>query len=604
MSSAPHSSCLLSADLSLTVTAYQDVSDAPHPLTVYWLLFCSVFTHQDVSAASYLSCLLSADPSCSVSDYQVVSATSCSSCLLFADFSFALSLLISMWVLPLNHFIHCLLTSHSWQSVSDTFCSSYVCLSLSGSVYACQCVSAALYFSCLLSADFFLILSLLTSMWVLHLVHPICWLTSLCLPGCECCPLFIPFAASWLLAGFVSACQCVSAALCLSYFLLNNISLALSLPASVWVPLILSISAGLTLALLTSMWVLHIAVHPILCCWPLSLLASVWVLLLIHTICYLSLTLTLLVSVWVLALVYPIYCLFISLMLSMHSRLWVLPLIHPAGCWTLSHSVSAWQDVSATPCLSCFLMTSLTLSLLARMWVLPIHLVFCLLTSLWLCLCLLACECYLSFILFAVCCLLISVSTYQRVSATPHPSCLLFCWLFSCTVSAHQLVCFALVDSICCLLKSLLFCLCSSGCECCPLLVPFTVYWPLSLCLSLPGCQLPPFIHSICCLLTSLSLVTACQLVSAGPHSSHSLFTELCLLPCQLVSASSCLSSLLYADLSLALSLLISLWVLHLTCLICHLIIILSLCCCLSDCECCTLFIPFAAWWPHFISAF
>lgn len=168
------------------------------------------------------------------------------------------------------------------------------------------------------------------------------------------------------------------------------------------------------------------------------------------------------------------------------------------ACWPLLCSVSVCQDVGITQCLFiCYLLTNCFCLPLTRMWVLPFICLCYLLNFIFLCFCMIACEFFLLFVLFAV------------------------CWsLFACQD----------VSAVLCLSYLL-----------------FAVYWPPLLCLCLPPyrccslfCSLPAdhfiallaslwvlaFIHLVCLLI----FVFAYQYVSATPLLSADLYITLFLL--------------------------------------------------------------------------
>ena len=139
----------------------------------------------------------------------------------------------------------------------------------------------------------------------------------LCSPGsgCECCPLFVLFAACWLLFFSISVYQIVSAASCLSFLLLVNPSFSQFL--------------------LTRRWMLSLAC-PVCCLLTFSF------------------SLSLIISVWVLSLACPVCYLLTSLFLYLYSlacECCPLLVLFPV-CWPLFFSISAHQVVSAAPCLS------------------------------------------------------------------------------------------------------------------------------------------------------------------------------------------------------------------------------------------------------------
>lgn len=127
---------------------------------------------------------------------------------------------------------------YMWFIVSATPCLSYLLLADDCSVTPCQNVSADLI--CL-------VCSLLTSL-----------LLGLCLPGCECFPLFILFVVCWLLYCSVSVYQEVGATFCLSCSLPADLSHCLCSPAcECWA---LSHLLSADLSLLTSLWVLPLII--------------------------------------------------------------------------------------------------------------------------------------------------------------------------------------------------------------------------------------------------------------------------------------------------------------------------------------------------------
>lgn len=219
-----------------------------------------------------------------------------------------LSLLASVWVLVLIHPVHCLLTN---------------------TVSIFQGVSAPLVCS---------VYCLLTFLW-------------LCLPGCECCPLFVLFAVCWpssvsayqvvsaphlscLLPADFSSCLCFPACKCCTLFCLlsADLSLSLALFTSMWEPACIysvgwSLTSLLHYPLLFRMWVWPL--HLSCICWLFTLFLlenSLWVLhVVLSLLADLSLTLPLLSRMWVLHSFWMLSD--FSITLSLLFRLWVLLLI-------------------------------------------------------------------------------------------------------------------------------------------------------------------------------------------------------------------------------------------------------------------------------------
>ena len=395
-------------------------------------------------------------PSCECCLYSVCCLlTSCSLCspgceychllvlFLSTNLSLNLSLLASLWVLPSSILFTIFLTS----------CSCSVCDH--------QFVSAAPHSSNMLPVDL-----------------------SPCLPGGECCPSFISFAFWSLFYCFCSsACECCSFISCVCC-LVTSLVFCLCLSGGEYC---------LSFILLAVCWSFT---H------TLSLPASLWVLSLIHSVCCLSTSLSsclslpacecwpwfiLFVACWPLVLFpspgcecCPLFILFAACW-TFYCCLWssvcecYLLFITFAVCWPPFHSVSghqyvsaalysshllpltsAHQDVSATHYWSCLLLANLSLAL-------------SLLTSLWV---------LLSSILFATCwSLSLALSVLISLWVLPIHPVILFaaCWPLSCSILAHQevhLIHPAILFAAC---WPLFCCLCSSGCECCPSLVPFSV---------------------------------------------------------------------------------------------------------------------------------
>ena len=185
---------------------------------------------------------------------------------------------------------------------------------------------------------------------MLLLVHPFhCLLTYLllchCLSECEWCPFFT-FTVCWLLSFSVTAHQYVSATPCSTHFPPAELFHSVSAYQDVDAPshLFCLLPADFFHSVFACQGV------SVAFCSSCSLLAD------------------------------------ISLALSLLTSLWVLSFGYPCCYWTLTHSVSAHQDISVsiTFHLSSFLSVdfTFTLSLLTRVWVLPVLPVWCLLTSL------------------------------------------------------------------------------------------------------------------------------------------------------------------------------------------------------------------------------
>lgn len=154
---------------------------------------------------------LSSDLSLNVSAHQDVSATSSFSCLLSPDLTCSLSLLDSLWVLSLLNdqwvlLLICLLLACECCPLLISFTTCWLC-----SVCTCQRVSYHLFVP-------------LIAFWPLF-----------CLLGCKCHPLFVLFAAyqplllarmwvsyfdccQWSLSHTVSACQDVGTTSCSSHW--------------------------------------------------------------------------------------------------------------------------------------------------------------------------------------------------------------------------------------------------------------------------------------------------------------------------------------------------------------------------------------------------
>ena len=377
-----------------------------------------------------------------------------------------------------------------------------VCWTLFHSVFAYQFVSAA-----------YLSYFLLFPVYIKHFVS-----ASLC--------------SSYLLSAdlscYVSACQDVNAASCLScllYWPYCSVSTGQSAPHGpylvyqrLWVP---SVPHHLYLSC-QRLWVPPF-IH-LICCPLISLSLSSpdsesacqgvsHTLFVLFAVCWLLLALSMLIRTWMWILVpclshLPSADLSLALSLLTGCECCLLFILLSVCVADLFHSVSACQDydlsftqlpphqpVSTTDCSSSCSAESV-------------------LTSLTLYLCLPGCECCLCLlVLFAGWLLSDSDSVCQVVS---HPLFVLFttCWPLTSVSTLSACECSAAsCSSSCCLLISHTLCLHLLGCEYCPLLVLFAAC-QLSFALFLLAriMWVPPFINPVCCLLTFYILLLLASL--------------------------------------------------------------------------------------------
>ena len=435
------------------------------------------------------------------------------------------------------------------------------------------------------------------------------------LPACECCPLFIlcPLLADLCLSS--PACECGPL---FSYLPANSVFICLCSPeCKCCVLFIYSLPADCTVSVCQ-----YVSAAPCLSC-PLPSELS----LAQHVSCLCILF----------AVHWPL--------LHCHiTRMWVLLMhMHPVYR-LLTRSVSPCQLVSVAPNLSYWLPDfSITLSLCARKWVLPLLCpVYCLLISLLFCPCLPGCECcpqYASYLPtnFTLCaCQLVSCpscilftacsplsfffSACQDVNSPclfhllPADLCLSLSLLASLWVLLHVCPVFCLLISFIsmwvlplrcpfhCLLTSLAMSL-LLACECWFLFVLFAACWPLVLFLFV-RMWVPPLMHFVCYLLTSLSLFHCLHFPGCKCHPLLVLFaTCWCSLSCsvsacQIVNAVPCASHFLPADLSFLLCISLP------ACECCPSSVLFAACCQLIslllffnllECECCSSYVSFAA---------
>lgn len=167
----------------------------------------------------------------------------------------------------------------------------------------------------------------------------------------------------------------MSAAPCLFQCLISH-PLCLYLLACGYYPSFISFAVcWLLLSLLTRMWVL-LLIHPIVC-WPPSHPVSIQQLVSAapHLSCSLSSDPSHAFTLSACKCHPHLFCLLFA-DLFLFTRMWV-PVLNCHICCPLSHSISAYQDVSVSPH-SSLSADLITLSLLARMWVqLLIHLTVC-----------------------------------------------------------------------------------------------------------------------------------------------------------------------------------------------------------------------------------